>query len=146
MTWEQVWPGICYWFGLKGVRPDPSKKTGVERVQERNGQWGRWVKENRLKDGALEATSWDFMSAVMRAIRFDRQYDLNACREVGFQEKTETAKGYIRAFERMRVVEIYHRDEKFAWLACNIQSRESLDWMILSFASLLRRSHLSHPV
>lgn len=106
VTWEQVWPGICYWFGLKGVGPNPSKKTGAEWVQERKGQWGRWVEENGLKNGALEATSWDFMAAIMGAITFDRQYDLNACREVGFQEKTETVKGYNRAFERMRMANI----------------------------------------
>ena len=106
VTWEQVWPCICHWFGLKGVGPDPSKKTGAEWVQEQKGQWGSWVKENRLKEGALEATSWEFMSAIMGAITFDRQYDLSACREVGFQEKTETVKGYTRAFERMRVARI----------------------------------------
>lgn len=101
VTWEQVWPGICNWFGLKGVGPDPSKKTGAQWVQERKGQWGNWVKENGLKPGALEATSWDFMSAIMGAITFDRQYDLSACREVGFEEKIETVKGYTTAFERM---------------------------------------------
>lgn len=106
VTWEQVWPGVCHWFGLKGVGPDPSKKTGAEWVQEQKGQWGSWVKENRLNEGALEATSWEFMSAIMGAITFDRQYDLSACREVGFQEKTETVKGYTRAFERMRVARI----------------------------------------
>ncbi|KAF6241297.1 hypothetical protein HO173_000007 [Letharia columbiana] len=106
VTWEQVWPSICHWFGLKGVGPDPSKKTGAEWVQDRKGQWGKWVKENGLKVGALEATSWDFMSAIMGAITFDRQYDLSACRAVGFQEKMETVEGYTRAFERMRVAKI----------------------------------------
>lgn len=101
VTWEQVWPGICDWFGLKGVGPDPSKKTGSEWVQERKGQWGAWVEENGLKPGALEATSWDFMSAIMGAITFDRQYDLSACRKVGFEETMDTVKGYTKAFDRM---------------------------------------------
>lgn len=106
VTWEQVWPGICQWFGLKGVGPDGSKKTGAEWVQAQRGQWEDWVKENGLKEGALQATSWEFMSAIMGAITFDRQYDLSACRKVGFQEKTETVKGYTRAFEKMRAARI----------------------------------------
>lgn len=106
VSWEQVWPEICDWFGLRGVGPDPFWKTGAEWVQGQKGQWGSWVKDNELKEGALEATSWDFMSAIMGSITFDRQYDLSACRDVGFQEKTETAKGYHRAFERMRAARI----------------------------------------
>lgn len=106
VTWEQVWPGICDWFGLKGVGPDSSKATGAEWVQQQKGAWAKWVKENGLKEGALEATSWEFMSAIMGGITFDRQYDLSACREVGFQEKMETVQGYSRAFERMRSARI----------------------------------------
>ena len=22
VTWEEIWPGVCSWFGLKGVGPD----------------------------------------------------------------------------------------------------------------------------
>ena len=69
-------------------------------MQERKGQWGQWgqrVKENGLKDGALESTDWDFMSAITGAITFDGQYDLNAGREAGFHEKTD-AEGVYQSF------------------------------------------------
>ena len=106
VTWEQVWPGICEWFGLKGVGPNPSMKTGSEWVQEQKGRWEEWAKEEGLKEGALQATSWDFMSGIMGAMTFDRQYSLSACQEVGFRETIETVKGYTVAFERMRMAKI----------------------------------------
>ena len=106
VTWEKVWPGICAWFGLKGVGPDPSKKTGSEWVLEHKGRWGAWVREHGLKEGALQATDWNFMSFIMGGITFDRQFDLSACREVGFRESIETVKGYATAFERMRMAKI----------------------------------------
>ena len=101
VTWEQIWPGVCSWFGLKGVGPDQTRSTGAQWVQEHKGQWDAWIKEHGLKGGALEATSWDFMSGIM-GFTFDRHYDLSACREVGFNETVPTVKGYTLAFERMK--------------------------------------------
>ena len=105
VTWEQIWPGVCSWFGLKGVGPDQSRSTGTQWVQEHKGQWNAWVKEHGLKEGALEATSWDFMAVIM-GITFDRHYDLSACRQVGFDETVSTVKGYTLAFERMKQARI----------------------------------------
>ena len=105
VTWEEIWPGVCSWFGLKGVGPNQSRSTGAQWVQEHKGQWNTWVKEHGLKEGALEATSWDFMSLLM-GIPFDRHYDLSACRQVGFNETVSTVKGYTLAFERMKHAKI----------------------------------------
>ena len=100
VTWEQIWPGVCSWFGLKGVGPDQSRSTGAQWVQEHKGQWNAWVKEHGLKEGTLEATSWGFMSRLL-GVTFDRHYDLSACRQVGFDETVPTVRGYTLAFERM---------------------------------------------
>lgn len=101
VTWEQVWPGLCSHFGLKGGGPDSSKLTGAHWMREHRNQWASWVKDNGLKEGALEGTSWEFMAAIMEGITFDRQYDLSACREVGFNESVPTVMGYALAFDRM---------------------------------------------
>ena len=105
-TWKQVWPGLCAHFGLKGVGPDSSRSTGAEWMQKHKDGWGQWVRENRLKEGALEATNWGFMSGIMGSIDFDRQYDLSACREVGFREMVPTTMGYALTFDRMRSAKI----------------------------------------
>lgn len=46
------------------------------------------------------------MHAITERLTFDRQYDLSACREVGFEEKIDTLKGYELAFERMRIAKV----------------------------------------
>ena len=106
IAWKGLWVGICAYFGLKGVGPDASRTTGVQWVQKQKGRWGEWVREHGLKEGAFEATSWDFMSGIMGSIDFNRHYDLSACREVGFKETLPTMLGYALAFDRMRAAKI----------------------------------------
>ena len=108
VSWAQVWPGICSYFGLEGVGPSSAggKAAGVEWLKSRQPQWGEWVRKNGLKEGALEGTSWEFVSALTESATFDRQYDLSRIREVGFQEKVDTVMGYHLAFDRMRRAKI----------------------------------------
>jgi hypothetical protein len=102
VTWEVVWPGICAHFDLKGVPPDGTLKSPKAWMLEHKGEWARLEGERVQK--ALEATGWDFMDVVMGAAAggksVDRQYDLSACREVGFTEKVDTVAGYHIAFDR----------------------------------------------
>ena len=102
VTWERAWPGVCAYFGLRGVPPDGSLRSSKEWVLSRKGQWRR-LGEGKVQQ-ALEATGWDFMDAVMGAAAggksVDRQYDLSACRVVGFTEKMDTVRGYHIAFDR----------------------------------------------
>ncbi|KAL6719724.1 hypothetical protein ACLMJK_001645 [Lecanora helva] len=105
-TWEKVWPAICDYFGLKGTRPTASRITGAQYVLEHKDKWSNWVSEHGLKEGALEGTSWDFMSGIMGSVTFNRQYDLSASREVGFTETVSTVMGYALTFDRMRAAKI----------------------------------------
>jgi hypothetical protein len=102
VSWELVWPGICAYFGLQGVPPDGTLKSPKEWMLQRRGEWARL--EGQKVQKALGATGWDFMDVVMGAAAggrsVDRQYDLSACREVGFEEKVDTVAGYHIAFER----------------------------------------------
>ena len=102
--------GICAYFGLKGIGP-ASITTGAIWVQKHKDRWGQWVEENGPKKRALEATIWDFMSGVMRSITFDRQYDLSACREIGFHDTIPTVQGYTVAFDKMRAAKIIPSDK-----------------------------------
>ena len=73
---------------------------------------GRMVKEKGLKEGALQATTWEFMLGIMGAMSFDRQFSLSACQEVDFEKKMKTVKGYTTAFERMRMAKIIAPTQK----------------------------------
>ncbi|KAI9799136.1 MAG: hypothetical protein M1833_004176 [Piccolia ochrophora] len=108
VSWEDIWGGLCQFFGLKGAAPDPSHKkpTGAEWMHGHRPQWAGWVKKHGLKEGAIEGTSWEFMGGMMGAMTFDRQYDLSAAREIGFREQVDTVAGYHLAFARMREAKI----------------------------------------
>ena len=108
VTWEGVWAGICGWFGLKGVGPGQGKggEKGTQWLKSQRGEWGRWEKENGLKEGMMEATGWEFMEALVVMIEFNREYDLSRAREAGFEETVDTVVGYHLAFERMREAKI----------------------------------------
>jgi len=92
ITWEDKWPSVCAYFGLKGVGPDEthSRPTGTQWIKEHRADWDKWVAENDLRKGIMEATKWNFMESVMGKAVFDRHYDLSACREIGFNDKVNT--------------------------------------------------------
>ena len=106
---DGVWDGVCSFFHLKGVGPEKKEKgdkpTGVDWMNAQKPKWAQWVKDNGLKEGALEGTSWEFFAALF-SIPFDREYDLTASRSVGFKDSVNTAAGYHIAFERMRQANI----------------------------------------
>ena len=106
VSWKTVWPDICNYFGLKGVAPNSSKSTGTQWMREQRSQWADWVKDQGLKEGALEGTTWDFMDMIIAGASFDRQFDLSECRSVGFKEEVPTTMGYALAFDRMREAKI----------------------------------------
>ena len=108
-SWEKVWPDICSYFGLKGVRPDEGlekKAFGVQWMMDHQADWGKWVKENGLKEGSVETSSWEMLAMIIGYGVFDREYDLSLVKEVRFQEQTSTVAGYHLAFDWMRKAKI----------------------------------------
>lgn len=72
VTWEQIWNGLCGYFGLKGVGPGTQKLSGTAWVEAQKHKWAQWVKENGVKEGALEGTGWQFMTIMLEMILIDR--------------------------------------------------------------------------
>lgn len=108
-TWENLWPEVCAYFGLKGVGPSFAKEgklNGVEWVMAQKDNWDAWVDSNGLKQGFVENSSWDILGAVFAWVVFDKQYDLTVSRELGFKESAPTIEGYITAFNRMKEAKI----------------------------------------
>lgn len=104
-SWEAVWPEVCAYFELRGIPPEAEDReppfSAQGWMEAHREQWAEWVQRYGLKTGALEATSWEFMQAIL-GIEFRRDYDASASRAVGFREERPHAEGYRRVFEDMR--------------------------------------------
>lgn len=66
-TWEQDWPRVCEYFGLRGVGPEHGKAafSAQQWMESHQHEWSAWVAKNGLKEGALEGTSWEFMQVSL---------------------------------------------------------------------------------
>ncbi|KAL9088367.1 MAG: hypothetical protein Q9159_003141 [Coniocarpon cinnabarinum] len=110
VTWEEKWPRIAAFFGLKGTGPgkDSGKMGAMDKwAKDNEGKWKELEQKNGLKTGIYEKYSWGFIDGVTIAFDFDRQYDMSAVREAGFQEMVDTVQdGYVAAFQRMRKAKI----------------------------------------
>lgn len=105
-TWEQEWPEVCAYFGLKGLAPNEAEPFDAQKwMESHQSQWAEWVQKFGLKEGALEGTAWDFMQAIT-SIPFRRDYDLSAARSIGFTEERKHAEGYKICFDQMRKARI----------------------------------------
>lgn len=101
VTWAQVWPGICSYFGLKGVEPT-EKPTDMEAfVKKHKHQWDGLTKKHGLKPGTVEAQGWKHTQYMLVDFDFNREYSLEKARSVGFKESIPTVDGYKIAFDRM---------------------------------------------
>lgn len=103
--WSSLWPRLAEFFGLRGTGPTGTERSLGQWVHDHQHEWEGFVAKRGLRDGALEATNFEFVDAVM-GIPFRRDYDLSAVREVGFVEQRDVWEGYRRAFEEMRVAGI----------------------------------------
>ena len=106
VTWAEKWFGICKDFGLEGTPPGPEPYSIEEFIKEHQDTWKKLVQKHGLKEGIMENFSWGFLYFVMTVFDFDRQYSLEKGQSVGFEERTDTVKGYIIAFQRMREAKI----------------------------------------
>ena len=104
VTWEQVWPGICSYFGLVGVPPrqhDTQDKTMEDFVNENSQAWDRLADKHHLQKGLVEHQNWGHTQFMLVDFDFDREYSLDQARSVGFPESIDTVQGYKIVFDRM---------------------------------------------
>lgn len=103
-NWKEVWPEICSYFGLKGTGPKDNFDV-TKWMKDHESESSSLRSKNGLREGAMEATSFDFMQGVT-SIPFRRDYDPGASRSVGFTEERKHAEGYRMAFDEMRKARI----------------------------------------
>lgn len=101
VTWEQVWPGICSYFGLVGTEPRDGQISMQEFVHEHHSTWNRLTEKHGLKRGLLENQNWGHTQFMLVDFDFDREYSLEKAHAVGFKESIATVDGYTTVFDRM---------------------------------------------
>ncbi|GFP55947.1 short chain dehydrogenase sirQ [Trichoderma asperellum] len=107
-TWQDTWPGIAAYFGLKGVGPvAEGELSGYKWVESQKEKWDTWTEENGLRPKVLEQTGWDFMTIVTGTYsERDRNFDLTEARRIGFTDKPDHIKSYHVVFDKMRAEKI----------------------------------------
>lgn len=106
VTWAEVWPGICHYFGLKGVSPRTGSQSMEDFVQEHMAEWQAICSDQGLDQHAVKSQNWGHVHFMLVQFDFDRQYDLTRARQAGFTESVDTVEGYKIAFQRMVAAKI----------------------------------------
>lgn len=106
VTWEQVWPKLCADFGLEGAGPTSDAVSMEKFVKDNIDVWKKLAEEYGLRQKTVEEQNWPFVHFMLVQFDFDREYDLTRSREVGFKEAIDTAEGYTKAWEKMRMAKV----------------------------------------
>jgi hypothetical protein len=109
VSWKDLWPRLCGYFGLVGVDPSATGKNLDigEYIHSHKTDVTEWVTKNGLSEGAVAGTSFEFLSVMLGMAVFDRQYELRKAREVlGFTETRDTVTGFTDAFDLMKRAKI----------------------------------------
>ncbi|KAF1988255.1 hypothetical protein K402DRAFT_374052 [Aulographum hederae CBS 113979] len=110
VTWEGIWPGVCRYFGLKGVGPreggrsagaDDNGLRGAAYVHAHKDDWRTFVEEHKLKKDLFEQTNWDFMTELLET-DFDRDLDLSKARALGWKDDLDHILSWHLAFDLMK--------------------------------------------
>ncbi|OAL36770.1 hypothetical protein AYO20_03825 [Fonsecaea nubica] len=105
-TWEQKWPQIAAYFGLKGTPPvsETPKHRPRDFIDEHFDEWLALEKEHGLRPGVAksEVRQPVFELGQLEWTDFDRQVDMTKLQQVGFTESAEVMEIWGTCFDRMR--------------------------------------------
>ncbi|PKX88888.1 uncharacterized protein P174DRAFT_516131 [Aspergillus novofumigatus IBT 16806] len=102
VSWAQIWPGLCAYFGLVGCEPQNGSQTSMEDfVNGHMDQWKRLAEVHGLKSDTVENQNWGHTHFMLVDFDFNREYSLEKARSIGFTESTDTVEGYKIVFDRM---------------------------------------------
>lgn len=108
-SWEEKWPILCKFFGLKGTAPvDGGGVVASQYLHDHADQWERLEKDHALVGGrvgnARSLLSIDY--GIMMAMDFDRQTDLTRMHRTWSQdgkvEEADTKTVWWTVFQRFR--------------------------------------------
>ena len=116
ITWEQIWPEICQYFGIHGAPPEEAETSHCESslehtiegfMKEHEGSWKLLTEQQQLQSSEwIPKYSWKFLWFITTMLDFPRQHSLVRLRNAGFKESTASIEGYRTAFARMEKAKI----------------------------------------
>jgi len=107
-NWEQKWPDITGYFGLKGTPPAHGAKRLRDFIDEHFAEWLALEQEHCLRSGVArsEMRQPSFELGQLEWSDFDRHYDMSKIQEAGFSESFDTMETWGPTFDRMRKAKI----------------------------------------
>ncbi|KAH7395595.1 hypothetical protein BKA64DRAFT_62366 [Cadophora sp. MPI-SDFR-AT-0126] len=102
VSWSQVWPGVCQYFGLIGEGPEEGGQSIEEFVTQNVGAWEKLAGRTGIDPQVFTTYNWLFVHFMLVVFDFNRQYDLTKAKAVGFTDEVDTVEGYRIAWDRMR--------------------------------------------
>lgn len=102
VSWSQVWPGVCEYFGLVGEGPKQGSQSIQEFAAQNVGAWEKLAEKTGVKPEVLTSYNWLFVHYMLILFDFDREYELSKAKGVGFTEEMDTVEAYKVAWDRMR--------------------------------------------
>jgi len=102
-SWEVKRPPLAADFGLVDMGPAADSNFSiVGYMRDHSNEWVEWVKQNGLRDGAIEGTDFGFLGVMLGRAVFGREYGLGEARILGWGEERDSVQGYLNAFRLMR--------------------------------------------
>ena len=103
-TWEEKWPQLCEYFGLKSAPPSDESKEVRAYINDNLAIWKALEKRHKLRTDIAqsEVTMPGFEVLHLSLADFDRQYDLTKIYNAGMQEETTIKETWWTTFDRMR--------------------------------------------
>ncbi|KAF2404506.1 hypothetical protein EJ06DRAFT_526590 [Trichodelitschia bisporula] len=110
-SWEQKWPALAGYFGLKGVAPPEKAEEQLEVRAYIKEHWKTWEELERnhgLKTGIADSpmTYAGFEYFLFTQFDFDRQYDMTKMYSTGFTEERTTIEAWGPVFDRLKKAKI----------------------------------------
>lgn len=107
-SWSYKWPKLASYFDLVGIGPD-DEETAAQPEPADPGKWWelhgheypKFVQEKGLQTRGVTDGDWNFLRFITILFNFDRPYDLEKIRNLGFTEEYAPEESYFRAFDKM---------------------------------------------
>jgi hypothetical protein len=103
-TWEDKWPLLCEYFGLKSGPPSDQSKEVRAYINDNMGRWKEMEQKHKLREDIAqsEVTMPGFEILHLTLADFDRQYDMSKIYNAGFKEDYSVMEIWGKTWDEMR--------------------------------------------
>jgi len=103
-TWEDKWPQLCGYFGLKSGPPSDQSKEVRAYINDNIGRWKELEQKYHLREDIAqsEITIPGFEILHLTLADFDRQYDMSKIYNAGFKEDYSVMDIWGKSWDEMR--------------------------------------------